>query len=374
MKKGVGNELSLLEQTVTFRGRNEEQEQRHALPKEKKIEFLQVEKKFESGGKIIEALKGVTLTVEKGDIFGVIGFSGAGKSTLLRTVNLLERPTSGKVIVDGKDLTMLSVAELRRVKKDIGMIFQQFNLLESKTVFENVAMPLLLSQTPKKVVQERVAELLSFVGLSDKAKSFPDELSGGQKQRVGIARALATNPSILLSDEATSALDPQTTESILELLKRVNKEYNITILMITHEMNVIKEICNRVAVMEHGTVVEQGEVLDMFAHPQTETARNFVKSVIRDDIPPSVYKALANSRGQSRIYQIHFVGENSGQQVVSQVSKQFQTQVHVLFGNISELQGVPFGNMIVEIGGSAADIARAYQYIQQQNVTVKEIS
>lgn len=374
MKKGVGNELSLLEQTVTFRGRNEVQEQRHALPKEKKIEFLQVEKKFESGGKIIEALKGVTLMVEKGDIFGVIGFSGAGKSTLLRTVNLLERPTSGKVIVDGKDLTMLSVAELRRVKKDIGMIFQQFNLLESKTVFENVAMPLLLSQTPKKVVQERVAELLSFVGLSDKAKSFPDELSGGQKQRVGIARALATNPSILLSDEATSALDPQTTESILELLKRVNKEYNITILMITHEMNVIKEICNRVAVMEHGTVVEQGEVLDMFAHPQTETARNFVKSVIRDDIPPSVYKALANSRGQSRIYQIHFVGENSGQQVVSQVAKQFQTQVHVLFGNISELQGVPFGNMIVEIGGSAADIARAYQYIQQQNVTVKEIS
>lgn len=374
MKKGVGNELSLLEQTVTFRGRNEVQEQRHALPKEKKIEFLQVEKKFESGGKIIEALKGVTLTVEKGDIFGVIGFSGAGKSTLLRTVNLLERPTSGTVIVDGKDLTMLSVAELRRVKKDIGMIFQQFNLLESKTVFENVAMPLLLSQTPKKVVQERVAELLSFVGLSDKAKSFPDELSGGQKQRVGIARALATNPSILLSDEATSALDPQTTESILELLKRVNKEYNITILMITHEMNVIKEICNRVAVMEHGTVVEQGEVLDMFAHPQTETARNFVKSVIRDDIPPSVYKALANSRGQSRIYQIHFVGENSGQQVVSQVAKQFQTQVHVLFGNISELQGVPFGNMIVEIGGSAADIARAYQYIQQQNVTVKEIS
>ncbi len=366
--------MSLLEQTDTFRGRNEVQEQRHALPKEKKIEFLQVEKKFESGGKIIEALKGVTLTVEKGDIFGVIGFSGAGKSTLLRTVNLLERPTSGKVIVDGKDLTTLSVAQLRRVKKDIGMIFQQFNLLESKTVFENVAMPLLLSQTPKKVVQDRVAELLSFVGLSDKAKSFPDELSGGQKQRVGIARALATNPSILLSDEATSALDPQTTESILELLKRVNKEYNITILMITHEMNVIKEICNRVAVMEHGTVVEQGDVLDMFAHPQTETARNFVKSVIRDDIPPSVYKALANSRGQSKIYQIHFVGENSGQQVVSQVAKQFQTQVHVLFGNISELQGVPFGNMIVEIGGSAADIARAYQYIQQQNVTVKEIS
>ncbi|QRG70458.1 methionine ABC transporter ATP-binding protein [Brevibacillus choshinensis] len=337
------------------------------------IELLHVEKTFESGGKTIHALKGVTLTVEKGDIFGVIGFSGAGKSTLLRTVNLLERPTAGKVIVDGRDLAALSVRELRSVKKSIGMIFQQFNLLESKTVFENVAMPLVLSQTPKKVVQERVAELLSFVGLSDKAKSFPDELSGGQKQRVGIARALATNPSILLCDEATSALDPQTTDSILQLLRRVNKEYNITILMITHEMNVIKEICNRVAVMEQGTVVEQGNVLELFAHPQTEVARNFVKSVIRDDIPPSVYQALDAVRGKSRLFQIHFVGENTGQQIISQLAKRFQAEVRILFGNITELQGVPFGNYIVELGGNEGDVVRAYQYLRQQNVSVKEI-
>lgn len=366
----MGIQSSLLVQTdLSLR-----QEDIERAPKERMIEFLQVGKTFESGGKTINALKGVTLTVEKGDIFGVIGFSGAGKSTLLRTVNLLERPTSGSVIVDGKDLTALSVHELRSVKKSIGMIFQQFNLLESKTVFENVAMPLLLSQTPKKFVQERVEDLLSFVGLTEKARSFPDELSGGQKQRVGIARALATNPSILLSDEATSALDPQTTESILQLLKRVNKEYNITILMITHEMNVIKEICNRVAVMDQGTVVEQGNVLELFASPQTETARNFVKSVIRDDIPPSVYQALKAKRGKSRIYQIHFVGENSGQQMVSQLAKRFQMEVNVLFGNITELQGVPFGNLIVELGGTEADIARAYQYIRQQNVSVKEIS
>lgn len=342
--------------------------------KESMVEFLQVEKTFESGGKRVRALDGVTLTVQKGDIFGVIGYSGAGKSTLLRTVNLLERPTAGKVIVDGKDLTALSVRELRSVKKKIGMIFQQFNLLESKTVFDNVAMPLLLSQTPKKAVEERVRELLSFVGLSEKAKSYPDELSGGQKQRVGIARALATNPSILLSDEATSALDPQTTESILQLLRRVNQEYNVTILMITHEMNVIKEICNRVAVMEQGSVVEQGDVLDLFANPQTKTAQGFVRSVMKGDIPPSVYEALEARRGRSRIFQIHFVGERSGQQLISQVAKRFQTEVSVLSGNITELQGVPFGSLIVELGGNEAEIARAHQFIRLQNVSVKEIS
>jgi D-methionine transport system ATP-binding protein len=218
-----------------------------------------------------------------------------------------------------------------------------------------------------------VEQLLSFVGLSDKAKSFPDELSGGQKQRVGIARALATNPSILLCDEATSALDPQTTDSILQLLRRVNKEYGITILMITHEMNVIKEICNRVAVMEQGTVVEQGSVLELFAHPQREVTRNFVKSVIRDDIPPSVYQALESKRGEARIYQIHFVGENTEQQIVSQLAKRFQAEVKILFGNITELQGVPFGNLLVELGGNEGDVARAHQYLRQQNVSVKEI-
>lgn len=341
--------------------------------KEGMIAFQQVSKTFESGGKTVEALKDVTLTVEKGDIFGVIGFSGAGKSTLLRTVNLLERPTAGSVIVDGKDLSKLSVKELRSVKKNIGMIFQQFNLLETKTVFDNVAMPLVLGDTPKKQIRERVDELLSFVGLTDKAGSYPNQLSGGQKQRVGIARALATNPSILLSDEATSALDPQTTESILQLLQRVNKEYNITILMITHEMNVIKEICNRVAVMEHGAVVEQGSVLDVFANPQTEVARNFVKSVVRDDIPPSVHKLLAAKRGKSKIIKIHFIGESTGQPMLSQVAKRFNSDVNVLFGSITELAGVPFGNLIVELAGNEADIARAYHYIQQQNVTVKEI-
>ncbi|MEW9701125.1 methionine ABC transporter ATP-binding protein [Paenibacillus sp. SI8] len=338
------------------------------------IEFQDIEKVFELPDKKVEALKGIRLTVEKGDIFGVIGHSGAGKSTLIRTVNMLERPTSGKVIVDGKDLTALTAKELRDVKKNIGMIFQHFNLLESKTVFDNVAMPLTLGQTPRKEIQERVNELLSFVGLSDKAKSYPNQLSGGQKQRVGIARALATNPSILLCDEATSALDPQTTNSILQLLKQINEEFQITILIITHEMNVIKEICNRVAVMAHGQVVEQGNVLELFAKPKTETARNFVSSVVRDDIPQSIVQLLASTKGRSKIFKVHFLGEGFGQSLFSQVAKQFDNEVRVLFGQIIELQGVPFGNFIIEIQGEEAEIDRAYEYIRQQNVTVKEIS
>lgn len=245
------------------------------------IEFNQVSKVFDSGGKKVEALSDVQLTVEKGDIFGVIGFSGAGKSTLIRTVNLLEYPTSGEVIVEGRNLAKLSENEIRQAKKDIGMIFQHFNLLNSKTVFDNVAMPLFLSGYNKKAVKEQVYEILRFVGLEEKANNYPDQLSGGQKQRVGIARALVTNPSILLCDEATSALDPETTTSILNLLKRINEEYKITILIITHEMEVIKQICNRVAVMEDGHVIETGNVFDIFAQPKTDTTRNFVRSVVQ---------------------------------------------------------------------------------------------
>jgi len=365
----MGNGPSVLETTITTHSPIGIQNETSTSM----IEFHDVHKVFTSNEKTTVALKGVTFTVKKGDIFGVIGFSGAGKSTLLRTVNLLERPTSGKVIVDGKDVTKLSVKELRDTKKDIGMIFQQFHLLETKTVFENVAMPLLLSQTPKKQIQDRVIELLSFVGLTEKAQNYPDQLSGGQKQRVGIARALATNPSILLCDEATSALDPETTASILQLLKRVNKEYNITILMITHEMNVIKEVCNRVAVMSQGEVIELGNVLEVFASPQTETARNFVKSVVRDDIPPSVFRILEANRGKSRIFKIQFIGEHSGQPMISQVAKRFHCDANVLFGNITELQGTPFGNLIVELQGSEPEITRAYQFMLQQNAIVKEI-
>ena len=311
--------------------------------------------------------------MDEGEIFGVIGFSGAGKSSLIRCVNLLERPTSGSVIVDGRDLTKLTAKQVREVKRNIGMVFQHFNLLNSKTVFHNVAMPLLLANVSKTEIKQRVDELLEFVGLSDKANKYPDQLSGGQKQRIGIARALATRPSILLCDEATSALDPQTTGSILQLLKKVNREYNITILMITHEMAVIREICDKVAVIEGGEIIEEGSVFDVFSAPKTETAKNFFSSVMNDAIPDSIKQMIDEHDGLRQIYRINFVGDVVSKPLLSELAKKFAVDVNVLFGNITELQGTPFGNLIVEFMGDEKEIKRALMYINQKNVAIKEV-
>ncbi len=338
------------------------------------IQFHDVSKLFTGKNKEVVALKNVDLTINEGDIFGVIGFSGAGKSTLLRLVNLLERPTSGEVLVNGENLAALSKKQLRTAQKKIGMIFQHFHLLNSKTVFDNVAMPLLLSNVKKSEIEKRVKETLEFVGLSEKVDSYPDQLSGGQKQRVGIARALVTNPSVLLCDEATSALDPQTTISILNLLKKVNAAYNITILMITHEMEVIKEICNRVAVMEEGEVVETGTVLDVFTNPQTKTTYNFVKSIIRDGIPKYVYKDLASEEYKGRVFQFKFLGVSSGKPVISQIAKQFNVEVNVLLANVIELGDIPFGNLLLELTGSQHEMERALQFAADQEVMMKEVT
>ncbi|MBY0123426.1 methionine ABC transporter ATP-binding protein [Bacillus sp. S/N-304-OC-R1] len=335
------------------------------------IEFQDLRKVYDSGGKQFAALNGINLKINKGEIFGVIGFSGAGKSSLLRCVNLLERPTSGKVIVDGHDLTALSAKEIREIKRNIGMVFQHFNLLNSKTVFANVAMPLTLAKVPKDEIKKRVTELLEFVGLADKANNYPDQLSGGQKQRIGIARALATQPSILLCDEATSALDPQTTSSILQLLKKINEEYNITILIITHEMAVIREICDRVAVIEAGQIIEKGSVFDVFSSPQTQTAKNFVSTVMNVGIPDSIQKIVES--GLQKVYQINFVGSSTGQPLLSKLAKQFDIHVNVLFGNITELQGTPFGNLVVEFQGTESEIDKALTFIHQENVSIKEV-
>ncbi|AGX06210.1 hypothetical protein B14911_04784 [Bacillus sp. NRRL B-14911] len=337
------------------------------------IEFQDLRKVYESGGQQVAALNGIDLAIERGEIFGVIGFSGAGKSSLIRCVNLLERPTSGKVIVDGHDLTSLSPKEVREVKRNIGMVFQHFNLLNSKTVFANVAMPLTLAKLPKEQIRKRVAELLEFVGLADKADKYPDQLSGGQKQRVGIARALATQPSILLCDEATSALDPQTTSSILQLLKKINAEYNITILIITHEMTVIREICDRVAVIEAGKIIEEGSVFNVFSAPKTQTAQNFVSSVMNDSIPDSLKQLVEKNDGKERIFRINFVGESAGQPLLSRLAKKFDIDINVLFGNITELQGIPFGNLVVEFQGTDQEVQRALMYIHQEKVSIKEV-
>ncbi|HLR52555.1 MAG TPA: methionine ABC transporter ATP-binding protein [Candidatus Avamphibacillus sp.] len=337
------------------------------------INFQNVEKIYTNGEKQIKALNNVDLKVNKGEIYGVVGFSGAGKSTLLRCVNNLERPTSGKVIVDGHDLSILSEKEIRQVKKNIGMIFQHFNLLNSKTVYANIAMPLILNKMPKDKIKQRVYELLDFVGLSDKAKVYPDQLSGGQKQRVGIARALATKPSILLCDEATSALDPQTTSSILELLRKINEEYNITILMITHEMSVVREICDRVAIMEAGEIIEEGTVFDVFSQPKSKTARNFVNTVMHDQIPQSIIEKIENNNGSQNVFRINFIGQSAGKPLLSQLAKTFAIDVNVLFGNITELQGIPFGNLIVEFQGSESEVSRALTYLETKQINFNEV-
>lgn len=337
------------------------------------IQFEEVTKTYQSGKQEIHALNGIDLTVETGEIYGVIGFSGAGKSSLIRTVNLLERPTTGRVLIHGKDILALSGSEIRKTRKDIGMIFQHFNLLNSKTVYHNVAMPLLLANTPKNKIKEQVKDLLDFVGLADQAEKYPDQLSGGQKQRIGIARALATNPSVLLCDEATSALDPQTTQSILELLRRINREYNITILLITHEMGVIREICDKVAVLEAGRVIEKGTVFDVFTNPQQPTTQRFVRSVMNDELPPSLLEQLQDPSRSHSIYRIQFTGSSVGQPLMSRISRDFNLDLNVLFGNITELQGSPYGNLIVEFSGPAAEIQNALTAIRSDTVKVEEV-
>lgn len=336
------------------------------------IEIRNVHKTFTRKGIAIDALKGVNLKVEKGDIFGVIGYSGAGKSTLIRLVNYLERPTEGQVLVDGHDLGAYSVKELRAAKKNIGMIFQHFNLLESKKVFDNVAIPLVLLKKSKEEIRKRVTELLEFVGLSDKAGSYPNELSGGQKQRVGIARALASNPSILLCDEATSALDPQTTRSILQLLKRINAEYNITVMIITHEMSVIQEICNKVAVMEEGRIIEQGSVLDVFGHPQHPTTQNFVKTVIQNTITPSVQKSIKTGLG-SRICKLNFVGAATTEPLLYEMIRANEVKVNILFANTTEIQEKTLGTVIIQLDGEGAEINKAVSFLKSNGVDVEEV-
>lgn len=336
-----------------------------------------IHKSYGKEKKRVDALKGINLNVEKGEIFGVIGFSGAGKSTLIRCVNLLERPTSGKVLINGLDLQEISAKELRKERKKIGMIFQQFNLLNAKTVFGNVAMPLLISGNPKVEIKRKVTELLEFVGLQDKANHYPEQLSGGQKQRVGIARSLATDPHILLCDEATSALDPDTTQSILELLKRVRNELGITILLITHEMNVIRDICDRVAVIDGGIIVEEGTVLEVFSEPRQAITQNFVRTILNDQVPPTILAAVNRKKQETEgicIYRILFKGQSTNEPLLSDTAKQYPVDVNVIHGMITELQGIPFGNLIVEFRGTQADVAEAIKFIKQQGVNVREVT
>ncbi|WP_243298602.1 methionine ABC transporter ATP-binding protein [Bacillus litorisediminis] len=314
------------------------------------IEFKNVSKTFSLGKREVHAVKNVSLTIEEGEIFGIIGFSGAGKSTLLRLVNMLERPTSGSVWIQGIDVSKLSPKDLRTRRRNIGMIFQNFNLFNSRTVAGNIAYPMKLAGASKKEINERVAELLSFVGLSDKAKDYPDQLSGGQKQRVGIARALATSPDILICDEATSALDPETTADILRLLKKVNRELGITILLITHEMHVIQSICDKVAVMENGEVIESGEVFDIFTNPQHKTTQRFIRSV-QQDMPSETLLNEWHGNGGGTLYRVIFKGGVANDPVLSTVSRKHGVDFNIVYGSVKELQEKLIGNLIVSFIG-----------------------
>ena len=340
------------------------------------IELTHISKDFASGGRTVHAVQDVSLSIGKGEIFGIIGFSGAGKSTLVRCINLLERPTSGSVTVDGKEMTALSARELRQARKKIGMIFQHFNLMPSRTVFGNVAYPLRGSGLSREQIADKVHRLLELVGIGDKAEAYPKQLSGGQKQRVAIARALANDPNVLLCDEATSALDPQTTKAILRLLKNLNEKLGITVVIITHEMAVVKEICDRVAVMEHGRVVEQGEVFNVFADPRQEITRSFIhttsnlrkiEELIEEDSP------VVQLKPGELIVRLSYIQRNVSEPLISTVSRKFDIVLNIIFSDIAIVQNAPIGGTVAIISGERAQITQAMQYLIEKNVGVEVI-
>lgn len=337
------------------------------------ISFEKLSKRYEKKGQIFVALDNVTFKVNKGDVYGLIGFSGAGKSTLLRMVNALETPTEGKVFVKGVDLTSLKESKLREIRKDIGMIFQEFNLLETKTVFDNIAIPLVLRHENKQKIKARVEELLNFVGLEDKAKALPGELSGGQKQRVGIARALATEPEILLCDEATSALDPDTTESILNLLARVNKELNVTILFVTHTIRVVQKLCNKVAILEHGKLVENGSVIDIFSKPKSTIAKRFVETVIPSKIPESIVAELKKYEANYKVIRIFFHAEHATDDVIWQINAKLGFHTNVMFASVTELQGRVLSIITLQLTGNEEDFKKVEDYINSHGIAFEEV-
>lgn len=337
------------------------------------ISFENLSKRYEKKGQTFVALDNVTFKVNKGDVYGLIGFSGAGKSTLLRMVNALETPTEGKVFVKGVDLTSLKESKLREIRKDIGMIFQEFNLLETKTVFDNIAIPLVLRHDNKQKIKARVEELLKFVGLEDKAKALPGELSGGQKQRVGIARALATEPEILLCDEATSALDPDTTESILNLLARVNKELNVTILFVTHTIRVVQKLCNKVAILEHGKLVENGSVIDIFSKPKSTIAKRFVETVIPSKIPESIVAELKKYEANYKVIRIFFHAEHATDDVIWQINAKLLVHTNVMFASVTELQGRVLSIITLQLTGNEEDFKKVEDYINSHGIAFEEV-
>lgn len=330
------------------------------------IQIEQLSKTYQTKHGTVKGVDDVTLEVKTGEIFGIVGYSGAGKSSLIRCINLLERPTSGTVKVGGQDLTKLRGDGLRKARLKIGMIFQHFYLISQKTVAENISFALRAAGTPSKKIGPRVDELLEMVGLSDKRNVYPAQLSGGQKQRVGIARALANEPAVLLCDEATSALDPNTTLSILRLLKDINRKLNITIVLITHEMNVVKEICDRMAVMQDGRVIEEGRVYDIFAEPKTALTKEFISSVVSFNVPEEIL-----ARCDGTIVKVLFKGEVAGEGIISDMLQNYPVKGNFLHGAIEYIQELPLGIFVMELKGGQAEVGQAITYLEQREAIVE---
>ena len=332
----------------------------------------QIKKIFNTNSGRVTAVDSVNLSIQKGEIFGIIGYSGAGKSTLIRMLNLLERPTEGTVTIDGKDLTQISSQELRLARQQIGMVFQHFNLLWSRTVFENIAFSLEIAGVNKDEIKPRVLELIQLVGLSGKEDNYPSQLSGGQKQRVGIARALANNPKVLLCDEATSALDPQTTDEILDLLVQINKKYNLTIVLITHEMHVIQKICHHVAIMESGRIVEQGDVLTVFSNPQHPVTERFVKQVASEDDSLETVEHLIKKFPEGKIVLLKYLKEKAEQPFITNVIRNYQVDINIIQGKVVQTQEGGYGSLYVQLTG--LEIIPALNYLKEVGVEVEVIS
>ncbi|MDN4074954.1 methionine ABC transporter ATP-binding protein [Fictibacillus terranigra] len=332
------------------------------------IEVRNLVKVYRSKKKEIVGVNNVSLSVKAGEIYGIIGYSGAGKSSLLRCLNLLEKPTSGEVEIDGVNLPSLKGEDLRKARLKIGMIFQHFHLVSSKTVYENIAFALKAAGKSKDEAEKRVLELLDLVGLADKKEQYPAQLSGGQKQRVGIARALANNPKVLLCDEATSALDPSTTKSILNLLKDINRKLGLTIVLITHEMEVVKEICHKVAVMQNGEVIEEGGVYDIFSNPQEPLTKDFINSILQFELPQQL---IQNRKG--KIIRIQFKGEIAEESVVSELFQKYKVKGNILHGKIEYIQEIPLGIFIMELTGEDSEVERAIEYITEKTRSLEVV-
>ncbi len=333
------------------------------------IELRNINVDFKLKGNLVSAVKNVNLKINKGEVFGIVGLSGAGKSTLVRVINLLQKPSSGEVFVDGRDITKLSRVQLRKTRLKIGMIFQHFNLISGKTIYENIEFVLKADNYPKEKRRERIYELLELVNLKDKAEAYPSNLSGGQKQRVGIARAIANNPEILLCDEATSALDLENTEEILKLLKDIKDRTGITIVFITHEMEVAKKLFDRVAVMSEGEIVEINDVYSIFSEPKHDVTKSLINRNSNLDVPKEILRSI----DKGEVIRVYYKGANSLKPIISEAAKNFKTDISIIHGKIEYISGKPIGTLIINLTGDKEEISRARKYINENVIKTERI-